>query len=863
MLKRFSQFGQKLATLLNERTDYGVKADSPSLRLINQYLGHYPISSLLPYRSYDPATGFFHNENSVGFVLETYPMVGCTEAMQREISGLFQHTLPEGSNIQFILWGDPNIKNILQNWQHVRDSQHEIFQKLADRRVNHLEKKIFCGDPALPSLALRDLRCIIAYSQPGGLNYSGLNHSDPDNPVEQQKLQQLQEQLKTALKTLGMPVKVWDANDLLNTLDGMINPQVCQPSTELMSPHLKCNPLRWNPYDSLDQQIPQSGFSYQVTKEGIVLNESEGIIRTYSVRREPDQWSLHAMGDLIGDPMRDLLQIPCPFMIHYGIHICDQDKTKLRVQSRESWVENQARSKIGKRIPILVKQSRELNFVRHQQGKGERFVQTSFMVTLFCAQDKMSHADQVLTNLFRSKRWHLGADAYIQLPNFLSTLPLSWGEGMTQDLYYLQKLKTTLSTESANLLPLQGEWKGTPSPGMLFVGRRGQVFFWSPFDNQEGNYNVSVVGKSGSGKSVFMQELVASTLGQGGQVFVLDVGRSFEKTVKLLKGEYIEFTPHSSICINPFTHLPIDNVAESEDALAMLKPILSLMAAPREGTGDLENSFIEQALRVSWEKKKQGTSIDDVAEYLTHHTEPLAKNLGQKLFPYTRNGIYGRFFTGPANVDLSKPMVVVELEELKERKDLQEVIVQMVIVQITNKLYLGDRKTPSLVVLDEAWDMLRGRQSGEFIETAARRLRKYRGSLVVGTQSVNDFYATPAARAAFENSDWMCLLAQKPESIKQLKESDRISMDPTMEMMLTSIKTKQGVYAETMIYGPHGYAIGRLFLDPFSLILYSTKAEEFAAVQELTKQGLSLPEAIEKVSNVSTLNVSTPTRSQQ
>ena len=73
-------------------------------------------------------------------------------------------------------------------------------------------------------------------------------------------------------------------------------------------------------------------------------------------------------------------------------------------------------------------------------------------------------------------------------------------------------------------------------------------------------------------------------------------------------------------------------------------------------------------------------------------------------------------------------------------------------------------------------------------------------------------------------------------------------MDPSMETMLTSVKTKQGQYAEVMIHGPHGYAIGRLFLDPFSLILYSTKAEEFAAVQELTNQGMSLTEAIEKVS---------------
>ena len=166
-----------------------------------------------------------------------------------------------------------------------------------------------------------------------------------------------------------------------------------------------------------------------------------------------------------------------------------------------------------------------------------------------------------------------------------------------------------------------------------------------------------------------------------------------------------------------------------------------------------------------------------MADFLSQHEDVSAQKLGKKLFPYTREGIYGRFFDGPANVDLSAPCVVIELEELKERKDLQEVIVQMMIVQITNKLYLGDRKTPTQVVLDEAWDLLRGKQSGTFIETAARRLRKYRGSLVVGTQSVNDFYATPAAQVAFENSDWLCLLSQKEESIKQLKASGRISMD--------------------------------------------------------------------------------------
>jgi len=809
---------------LFKRNDYGVDTSSPSIKQINSYFEQHKMNTLLPYRSYDPIKQIFHNENSVGFVFETYPLVGCTEAMQREISSLFQQTLPEGSNLQFILWADPRVQDVLSHWESAREHQGEVLRTLAKRRANHLGGLAFNKESGAP---LRNLRCIISYSQNGSL----------DNPVEEDKFNQLKSYIKTALETLGVPVKQWSADDLLNTLDGILNfNQDIDPAD-----------LKWNPYDSLSQQIPVSGNSLQIKRDHILLND-ESVIKNYSIRREPDHWSLHAMGDLIGDAMRDMLQIPCPYLIHYGIHVPSQNKTSLRVQSRESWVERQARSKIGKRIPILVKQARELDFVRQQQSKGERFVETSFTISLMSNHQQIDQADHAIKNLFRSNRWEIKCDQFIQLPNLISMLPMCWGEGVTKDLRYLQKLKTTLSSESANLLPLQGEWRGTQSPGMLLAGRRGQVFTWSPFDNNEGNYNVAVVGKSGSGKSVFMQELAASTLGIGGQVFVLDVGRSFEKTVKILNGEYLEFTPHNPICINPFTNIADDGSDETEDALAMLKPILALMAAPTDGTNDLENSFIEQGIKAAWNQKKNNASISDVQEYLLNHDDAIAKSLGQKLFPYSKEGIYGRFFNGPATVDLAAKMVVVELEELKERKDLQAVIVQMVILQITTKLYLGDRKTPSNVILDEAWDMLRGEQSGAFIETAARRLRKYGGSLVVGTQSVNDFYITPAAQVAFENCDWMCLLAQKAESIKQLKSLDRIDLDPAMEKMLSSVQTKQGQYAEVMIYGPHGYAIGRLFLDPYSLILYSTKADEFAAVQTLVQQGMTMADAVAEVS---------------
>ena len=215
-----------------------------------------------------------------------------------------------------------------------------------------------------------------------------------------------------------------------------------------------------------------------------------------------------------------------------------------------------------------------------------------------------------------------------------------------------------------------------------------------------------------------------------------------------------------------------------------------------------------------------------------------------------QGGRDGRFFEGKSTVDFKSQLVVVDLEELKERKDLQSVIVQMVIVNITNQMFLGDRKTPFNIVFDEAWDMLRGKQSGVFIETLARRLRKYRGSLVVGTQSINDFFVNPGAQAAFDNSDWMCLLSQKPESIEYLKKTDRLSLTPQKEALLKSVKTKQGEYAEVMITGSNGYAVGRLILDPFSNLLYSTKAEDYAAIQHLRLRGFSLSDAIDRLNHM-------------
>ena len=112
---------------------------------------------------------------------------------------------------------------------------------------------------------------------------------------------------------------------------------------------------------------------------------------------------------------------------------------------------------------------------------------------------------------------------------------------------------------------------------------------------------------------------------------------------------------------------------------------------------------------------------------------------------------------------------------------------------------------------------------------------------------INDYYANPAARAAWENSDWVIFLAQKDESVELLKSEKRIHCDPGMERALKSLTTADGRYAELVLHGPDGWRVARLVLDAWSVALFSSRGPTFAAVERLKAEGLLTVEAIDRL----------------
>lgn len=797
---------------------------SPKERSFSDLGEVHHLSDFLPYEWYDPETGLFISEKSVGFILETAPLVGNNENMQKELSNIFTQILPEDSSLQALIYADKNVGDILEHYVKIREHSSEVVQALAYKRAEYLSKLAIKSH--LFPYVLRDFKCFMSVC---------LNLNDPLS-IAMKHAQKIKTQMTATLNVVGVSNRTLSADGLIRFLDGIFNADFSNTS-----PSSK----KWNRFDEINNQIIANDTDFIVEDDLLKLRKEETEIKTFIVTGYPPEWTLAQMSELIGDMFRDSRQLSCPFLMHYGVYIQKQSNDVAKIAMKTSMVEKQIHSPIGKYIPNIERECAELQYTQNCLNKGERLVKTQFSIVLLSRKGEISAAEQTLKTMFSSMLFRVESNVGTQLPSLLTVLPLSWHRDTIALLEEFKKLRTTISVESANLVPQQAEWKGTRTPAMLLGGRKGQLIQFCPFDNTAGNYNVTVVGRSGAGKSVFMQELMSSTVGLGGRVFVLDVGRSFEKTCYMLGGQFIQFSPNTDICMNPFSNLDINNQEAIEDTLAMLKSVIQLMAAPINGVSDKGAALLEQATNEAFKKYKNETTITDIADYLLSLEDDQAQDLGKMLYPYTEAGVYGKYFNGKSNVNLDNNIVVIELEELKEKKELQSVVVQMMVINITNKMFLGDRKTPFNIVFDEAWDLLRAKQSEVFIETLARRLRKYRGSLVVGTQSVNDFYACAGAQAAWDNSDWNCFLSQKEESIAQLKNSKRILLDPYKEKVINSVKTEQGKYAEVLINGADGYAVGKLLLDPFSGLLFSTKPEDYAAVKELNKKGYSITEAIE------------------
>jgi conjugal transfer ATP-binding protein TraC len=283
------------------------------------------------------------------------------------------------------------------------------------------------------------------------------------------------------------------------------------------------------------------------------------------------------------------------------------------------------------------------------------------------------------------------------------------------------------------------------------------------------------------------------------------------------------------------------------------------MAMPTEKMSDFQTAGLKRILQQAWLEKGSDLTIDCLAKKLIEDDpeETRMTDLGRNLYPYSSEGEYGRYFNGKNNVNFDARLVVLELEELKQRKTLQRTILLFLMYQIQQSMYRGKEvDIKQLCVIDEAWDLLlyggtdgkgEGSDISNFIENGIRRARKRNGAFCIVTQGIGDLYQTASGRAIAENSPNKWLLGQRPETINKLRETGSIDLTDGGYELIKTVHTVPGEYSEIFIHSPLGQSIVRLVVDRYSQLLFSTKPDEVNAINRRLDQGMSIQAAITAV----------------
>ena len=813
-------------------------------------LGVPMLAHWLPYRSYDPKTGIFYNSASRGFVIEAAPLVGADERTGEILTQFLSEAIPAPGCLQFHQWMSPRIGERLSKWYLPRYSARGVYERMAKHRVDFLTDGVWKSLSADAPFSLRNHRVAISYSTP------------ETSSVTTEEIVAVMDGLISALASINVSARKMDPPALIAWIDDITSPTTAAGE----------DVVSYNPLDPIADQAIRRDVELHVEPDrmllrterfrptGKTIDEAPEIgeilpdvfdVRSFSVRNLPARWAPWDVARLIGDMFTDKLRMPCPIATNLCVEFPDPMAASNKASFKFMRTTSLADSKSSRFLPQLKDQSQEWRYVNDEIRQGRKLVRVFFSVTSFSPKGRGDANERVLKSVYGAAGWDLLDDRYLQIMGLLCAMPMTMANGLSRDLERMKRMRTLLTTTAANLAPIQGEFLGSQVPHLMLIGRRGQPYFWSPFENKAGNHNVAVGGKSGSGKSVTLQELCASLCGAGARVVVIDDGRSFEHSAKLQGGAFVEFTMSSGFCLNPFSMIDEELARQDEDYLldcmAMLKAIVNQMARHIDRLNDTERGLIDGAVNAVWEEKGRAGSIDDVIAALDATGNHQASDLGIAMRPFSSGGTYGRFFQGEVSFELSAQLTVFELSDLSSREELRSVVLTAIMFMSQQMMRKIDRSIPKALLLDEAWQMLRGGAMADFIETYARTCRKYGASLVTATQSLNDYYKSAGSVAALENSDWFVILQQKPETIADFKKHDRFEMDDYTDALLRSLKINGREYSDILIKGPETLAVGRLVLDPFSATVYSSSPAVYAAIEDLVAQGLSMDEAIERI----------------
>ena len=162
-------------------------------------------------------------------------------------------------------------------------------------------------------------------------------------------------------------------------------------------------------------------------------------------------------------------------------------------------------------------------------------------------------------------------------------------------------------------------------------------------------------------------------------------------------------------------------------------------------------------------------------------------DLARRLQKYT-TGTFGGIFSEQSNVELDNPFLVFNIRDLED--ELRPVGMYIILNYIWNKVKSDKRKR--MLIVDEAWQLMKYDDSANFLFSIAKRCRKYYLGLTTITQDVEDFLSSKMGRAVVSNSSMQLLLKQGPSAVDIVASTFRLTTAEATR--LTQFSVGEGLF---------------------------------------------------------------------
>lgn len=417
--------------------------------------------------------------------------------------------------------------------------------------------------------------------------------------------------------------------------------------------------------------------------------------------------------------------------------------------------------------PVTQAKLEDARSLQEQLVKGiERFFQFGLYVTIPATSlEELNRITKEVESALGSLLI-ISKEATLQMEDgFKTTLPLCVDKLMITRNMDTTSLATTFPFTSSEL---------TANEGILYGlnEHNGSLIIFDRFTME--NSNLVIFGKSGCGKSYLVKLEALRSLMFGTEIMIVDPEAEYKVLADAIGGEFIEFGFGSLAKVNPFDLAQVYEEGENELGLKILS-LHSLFKIIMGQLNPSEEAVLDRALVLTYKskgitpdpttQKAEPPLMEDLYKILIGMEEPEARSLADRIEKFVK-GSFAGIFDQRSNVDIKNTFTVFSLKNLEEA--LRPIAMFIILDFIWTRVKKDLKKR--ILIVDEAWYLMKYPDSATFLYSIAKRARKYWLGLTTITQDVEDFLSGDYGKAIVTNSSIQVLMKQSPAAIDKVAQ---------------------------------------------------------------------------------------------